>query len=197
MTTIVERIKQLPDLVGKLALPLFASFIIMMSIFKADMKGVVFLAMSLIPILLNEYVFKQMFATPIADGVDNVCNLYNMSTASEMFSRSTHISNVFMGFTIAYFLLTMILYSNIQIGVLVLLLVFYISDLYFVFSRKCVSPLQALIGSVVGITFGVLTTIIMYFLKLDNYMYFADDDVQEKKKISVYKDGELIKQIIR
>ena len=183
MTTIVERIKQLPDLVGKLALPLFASFIIMMSIFKADMKGVVFLAMSLIPILLNEYVFKQLFATTIVDGVDNVCNIYNMSTASEMFSRSTHISNVFMGFTIAYFLLTMILYSNIQIGVLVLLLVFYISDLYFVFSRKCVSPLQALIGSVVGITFGVLTTIIMYFLKLDNYMYFADDDVQEKKKI--------------
>lgn len=183
---------------------LLVFFLVMISIFNMDIKGIIYLGGILIASIINIF-FMNIIKSPIDSNRNPLCGELNIpfvvsSGASERYD-SPSINSVILCFTMSYLLLPMIFNKQINYVVIITLVSLFIIDSFSQISNKCSNPAGTLLGSLVGFVLGSIYYTLIYHSGYKNLLYFEEfqsNNVLCKRprkqqfKCRVYKNGELV-----
>ena len=183
---------------------LLVFFLVMISIFNMDIKGIIYLGGILMVSIIN--IFFMNIVKNVADPNRNpLCGVLNVpfmisSGANERYD-SPSINSVILCFTMAYLLLPMIFNKQVNYIVIITLVSLFIIDSFSQITNACSNPAGTLLGSLIGFVLGSIYYSIIYHSGNKNLLYFEEfqsNNVLCKRprkqqfKCRVYKNGELV-----
>ena len=182
---------------------LLGFFLVAISIFNQDAKGLIYLG----GVLIGSFAWLIMLfliKSPTYENRADSCNMINWPLDITAFNNPNY-SSYFIAFTIAYLVLPM--YYNDQMNwlVLIFLLILYVSDSYSSIMKKCTPTSGPIIGGIVGLLMGGAWFTLFHATGHDDLLYFQEvlsNNVVCKRpakqtfKCSVYKGGQLISEKI-
>ena len=130
---------------------------------------------------------------------NKICNLFSISK----FSLPSFNSALYM-YTILYTFLPMINMGMINFPLIIVFLLFYVSDSIIKYKNKCSSLLGIIMGSILGLFFGITWFLIIRSTGQKGLLYYDDlvsnkiacsRPTKQNFKCQVYKNGELIQNI--
>lgn len=184
------------QLVSMLAPILLPSFMVLLSIFDQNMRGLVYVSGVLIATGVTEFIRNAIQHESSADA-SPLCSLsgapapYNVPVSS----------SVVISFTLLYLLLPMKAYGTMNYPLVVTVLALFAIDAYTKVALRCTNWLGPTVGSVVG---GLLGTVwyalfraagypsLLYFSDYSSNRVFCKKPAKQSFKCRVYKNGELI-----
>ncbi len=192
-------------------------FMVMISIFNQDLKGIVYLAGILITLLINCFLLKTIGSNGKdkegnrINGPDGkplpfpseYCNLINLPFGLSQYN-SPALNSVFIAFTIAYLFIPMIINKQMNYAIVFTMLSLFIIDGVTKVINHCTTWGGVIIGLISGFLFGTIWYFIFHAAGYDSLVYF-DETVSNKVycarpkkqtfKCAVYKNGEVIKTL--
>lgn len=183
---------------------LLGFFMIMISIFNQDVKGLVYLGGILISIIINIFLINLVKNPRTPDKEAGLCNLINIPFGNVSAYNSPSLNSVLISFTMAYLLLPMKYNNQINYPLIVFLAAIFCMDGISKVLNNCTNPLGVILGLFVGFLLGSAWFILLHSTGNDSLLYFSE--VSSNKvycakpnkqtfKCSVYKNGELIKTL--
>lgn len=181
---------------------LLGFFLVMISIFNQDIKGVVYLGGVLIASLINLLLMNTIKHKTDPD-MSPSCNLIEFPFNLNEYN-SPAFNSMFISFTFFYLFMPMNYITKINYPVLISILAIFCVDTVTKMMNKCISISGALIGTLVGGILGVAWFIIFYATNNRDLLFFNSEPSnnvvcsrpkEQTFKCSVYKNGELIKQL--
>ena len=183
--------------------PLFlGTFLVLVSIFNQNIKGMIYLGGVLLASVIN-YIVSRMIGSEPLENEGSICNLVEFPLISSRFNVPNYNSMV-IGFTLMYLLLPMLSNNQINFWIIGTIVSIFAVDAYVKLQYFCTVPRGITIGGIVGLSLGAL----WYFLfKLNNFeslLFFNDltsNNVVCKRpqnqtfKCSVYKNGQVIQEL--
>jgi hypothetical protein len=176
---------------------LLAFLMVMISIINSIfLKGIVYLA-GLAILFLMVTGFQYTLKVPVEK--TGFCNLFNVT----QYSVPSFNSALYL-YTIIYVLLPMISMDMVNYPLIIVFLILYVSDCIIKYKNKCTSMLGIVMGSILGLFFGITWFILIRATGQTGVLYY--DDLTSNKiacsrptkqnfKCKVYKNGELIQSI--
>jgi hypothetical protein len=179
---------------------LLGFFLVMISFFNKDVKGIIYLggvllfsylALSLQPIIKSQTSFD---ASPS-------CNLFELGNNNY---NSPALHSVFIAFTFAYLFMPMYTNNTMNYYVLAAILSLFFMDAFSKVYNKCTTNLGVFIGGLIGFIFGVSYWAIFHFTNTKEALFFqneASNNVvcnrpsRQTFKCAVYKNGKLLKTL--
>jgi hypothetical protein len=180
--------------------PIFlAFFLVLISIFNQNIKGLIYLGGVAIASILNIFIQTGLKDyLPISDSV--FCNLYNVSSLNP-----ARFNSMFIAFTFMYLLLPMLSNNQVNVWLIGLLVAMFAVDAYTNVSNGCTNvKIGVVFNGVIGLIFGLIFYSIMMLTGNESLLYFQDltsNNVVCKRpnnqtfKCSVYKNGQLLGDI--
>ena len=182
---------------------LLAFFLVMVSLFNSDIKGLVYLGGILIASLINLFIMNTLKVKP--DKIPApACNLINFP-----FNLNEYISpafnTMFISFTLWFLYLPMQYISSINYPVLIFLSGLLVLDAATKLSRGCTNFSGIALGFIVGTVLGILYFVALWQTGHDDLLFFnteASNNVvcaRPKKqtfKCYVYKGSEIIGEAV-
>jgi len=180
---------------------LLAFFLVMVSLFNTDIKGLVYLGGILIASLINLFLMNTLkVKSNILIPPD--CNLIDFP-----FNLNEYISpafnSMFISFTLFYLYLPMQYISNINYPVLVFLSGLLVLDASTKISKGCTNFTGVALGLIVGAVLGILYFVVLWKTGHQDLLFFNNEPSnnvvcsrpqKQTFKCSVYKNGEIIGQ---
>uniref|UniRef100_A0A6C0ETK1 Phosphatidic acid phosphatase type 2/haloperoxidase domain-containing protein n=1 Tax=viral metagenome TaxID=1070528 RepID=A0A6C0ETK1_9ZZZZ len=190
----------LVDVFGTLSMVspfLLAFLMVMISIINSNIKGFVYLC-GLVLLFGIVYLFQQTMAShPVT--TNKFCSLFNLTN----YTVPSFNSALYM-YTLIYIILPMIVIKMINFPLIIVLLLLYIIDCVIKGTNGCTPPIGILMGSFLGLFFGLVWYLTIKSSGNTNLLYYDDlisnkiacsKPTQQKFKCQVYKNGELIQNI--
>lgn len=179
-------------------------FIIMISVFNQNAKGLVYLGGLLIAMLLNILVVqnarkedKSSGASP--SGASPSCSVFDFPDFIS--NHHSSVNSLVLMFTSVYIISPMFLEGGgVNMSVVISMVLFYIVDLMMNIWKKCSSPQGIIIGSFIGafvgaVWFAVLNASnknLLFFNELIGDGYYCNKPTEQSFKCKVYKNGQMI-----
>jgi len=177
-------------------------FMVMISIFNQDLKGMIYLAGILITSVINVFLLNVIKNERDVDSGAS-CSLFNLPFNMNQYNVPS-LNSVLIAFTIAYLILPMKTTNQMNYVIIVALLSIFVIDAVSKIMNKCTTIAGVIIGLLTGLLFGSMWYILFHSAGFDSLLYF-DEVVSNKTycsrpkkqtfKCSVYKNGELIKTL--
>lgn len=174
-------------------------FLVMVSIFNQDLKGLVYLGGLLIASVIN-VLFMNIFKKPKLEGEAYSCNLIELPWLSDYTGLPLQ-SSLVISFTFLYLFMPMIYNEQTNLPIIISLLTLFFMDGYVKLSDRCSTILGVVMGGILGGLLGLVWYTIFHSAGKDSLLYFdelASNNVicsrpsKQTFKCSVYKNGELI-----
>lgn len=181
---------------------LLTFFMVMISIFNQDLKGLVYLAGILIVSVVNVFLLN-IIKNKRDESSAVSCNIFNLPFNMTEYNVPS-LNSVLISFTIAYLLLPMITTKQTNYGLIVALFSIFIIDAISKIMNRCTTTAGVILGLLTGTLFGSLWYTLFHSTGHNSLLYF--DEVISNKvycsrpkkqtfKCAVYKNGELIKTL--
>lgn len=183
--------------------PLFLGFfLIMISIFNQNIKGIVYLAGVLLAASIN-YLISAVIGSRPSELESGLCNIIDFPLIPTRYNVPA-FNSMFIAFTLMYLLLPMISNNQINFYVIGMILTLFSVDAYVKLTNYCTVTKGVVFGGLVGLVLGAAW---FFTLKLNNYeslLFFNDltsNNVVCKRpnnqtfKCSVYKNGQLLQEL--
>jgi hypothetical protein len=177
--------------------PLFlGTFLVLVSIFNQNIKGVIYLALVLLTSIFS-YGLSILLKNNTSQQAGEICNLINFPLISTHYNVP-NFNSVFISFTFMYLLLPMIVNDQINFWVIGLLITLFTVDAYVKISNFCTETKGVFIGLVLGLSFGIIWYFILKMNDLESLLFFNDltsNNVVCKRpakqafKCQLYKNG--------
>jgi len=186
------------ELFAAVAPLLLGFFLVMISFFNQNLKGLVYLAGVLIASVLNIFLMNQIQSPANKDAAFS-CNLVELPFMTNYNSPAP--SSLFIAFTIAYLALPMKYNDQMNYVALISLLCLLGIDVVTKIKNKCTTAGGSFLGALVGFIFGAIWYTLFHVSGYDSLLYFDELNSNNVKcsrpsqqtfKCSVYKNGELI-----
>lgn len=185
-------------LIAALAPLLLGSFMLLLSIFNQNAKGLVYLSGVMLASVINIFVMNMMRSEKDPDAA-MTCNLVELPFMTNYNAPSG--SALFIAFTFGYLFMPMQFNGTMNYGVVATLLVILAMDSVVKITNKCTTLVGSLLGSILGVILGILWYSILHSAGADSLLYF--DEVESNNvvcskpstqtfKCSVYKNGQLV-----
>ena len=177
---------------------LLVFFMVMLSFFNQDMKGLIYLAGVLIASVINIFVASTI-AHNNYDDASVVCGVFDLLGPSN--HNSPMGSSVVLAFTIAYLLLPMRFNNEMNYVVLIALLCLFGLDAFTKINSRCTPTSGTIIGGLLGFMLGGLWFALFHFTGFDSLLYFetyssnrvfCEKPSKQTFKCRVFKNGQLI-----
>jgi len=178
---------------------LLGFFLIMISLFNQDIKGIIYLAGVLIACVINVF-FQNLIKSERSSDESPICNLIDLPFGINQFN-SPALSSLFIAFTIAYLVLPMNFNGNMNYVILAALLSLFALDGVTKVFNKCTTIGGVFLGALTGFLLGAGWYTLFHVSGYDSLLYFDElksNNVVCKRpskqtfKCSVYKNGQLI-----
>jgi len=177
-------------------------FMVMISIFNQDIKGLVYLAGILIVSVINIFLLN-IIKNKRDESSSSSCNIFNLPFNMTQYNVPS-LNSVLISFTIAYLLLPMISSNQTNYVVIAALFSIFIIDGISKIMNKCTTSAGVIFGLLTGFLTGSLWYTLFHSTGYNSLLYF--DEVVSNKvycsrpkkqtfKCAVYKNGELIKTL--
>jgi hypothetical protein len=182
--------------------PLFlGTFLVLVSVFNQNIKGMIYLGGVLISSVINFAVSASIRSEPL-DNEGVICNLVEFP----MFTRYNvpNYNSMFIAFTLMYLLLPMLSNNQINFWIIGVIVSIFAVDAYVKLMYFCTVPRGIVIGAVVGLTLGAVLYFILKLSEMESLLFFNDltsNNVICKRpknqtfKCSVYKNGQVIQDL--
>lgn len=181
---------------------LLTFFMVMISIFNQDLKGLVYLAGILIVSVINVFLLN-IIKNKRDENSGASCNMFNLPFNMTEYNVPS-LNSVLIAFTIAYLLLPMITTRQINYGLIIALFSIFAIDAISKIMNRCTTAGGVILGLLTGTLFGSLWYTLFHSTGYNSLLYF--DQVVSNKvycsrpkkqtfKCAVYKNGELIKTL--
>lgn len=182
--------------------PLFlGTFLVLVSVFNQNIKGMIYLGGVLISSVINFAVSASIRSEPL-DNEGIICNLVEFP----MFTRYNvpNYNSMFIAFTLMYLLLPMLSNNQINFWIIGVIVSIFAVDAYVKLMYFCTVPRGIVIGAVVGLTLGAVLYFILKLSEMESLLFFNDltsNNVICKRpknqtfKCSVYKNGQVIQDL--
>lgn len=176
---------------------LLAFLMVMISIINSNVKGLIYL-LGLIILFVIVFLFQNTLRIPM-DKTNQFCNIFSIS----QFSVPSFNSALYL-YTIMYILLPMINMHMINFPLIITFLLLYIMDCIIKNKNKCSSPVGIIMGSILGLVFGITYFLVIRATGQTGLLYYDDlvsnkiacsRPTKQNFKCKVYKNGELIQNI--
>jgi hypothetical protein len=188
--------------ISALAPLLLTFFMVMISIFNQDLKGLVYLAGILIVSVINVFLLN-VIKNKRDENSASSCNIFNLPFNMTEYNVPS-LNSVLIAFTFAYLLLPMIFSKQMNYSIIVALLSIFVIDSISKIMNKCTTAGGVILGLLTGALFGSLWYTLFHSTGYNSLLYF--DEVVSNKvycsrpkkqtfKCAVYKNGELIKTL--
>jgi hypothetical protein len=175
-------------------------FIIMISVFNQNAKGLVYLGGLLIAMLLNILVVKKSETRkPLPLGASPSCSVFDFPDFIS--NHHSSVNSLVLMFTSVYIIAPMFLEGGgVNMSVVISMVLFYIIDLMMNIWKKCSSPQGIIVGSFIGAFVGAVWFAIfnasnknlLFFNELIGDGYYCNKPTEQSFKCKVYKNGEMI-----
>ena len=174
-------------------------FMVMLSIFNLNFKGLIYIFGIIIIFLLNLLLMNFYKEKQNIKELPFYCNLFEMGNSSPF--SFPEISSMIISFTLIYLFLPMVFNNQLNPVIIFTLVFMLIMDGYFKNISKCSNYSKSIAGAGFGLIFGALWYFFILFGFGKEYLYFNElgsNNVVCKRpseqtfKCSVYKNGELI-----
>ena len=186
------------ELIAVLSPILLGFFLVMVSIFNQDVKGLVYLSGVLIASVINIFLMNIIKNNKDPNQAV-VCDLISLPFIGAYNSPCT--SSMFIAFTIAYLVLPMQYNNHMNYAVLISLLLLLGINSTTKVLKKCTTSGGTILGTLVGLVMGAVWYSIFHMSGYDSLLYFYElqsNNVQcsrpskQSFKCSVYKNGQLV-----
>jgi hypothetical protein len=176
---------------------LLAFSMIMISVINSNIKGIIYLS-GLVLLFIIVFLFQQTIQQKTIH-LNKFCNLFSISN----FSVPSFNSALYL-YTIVYVLLPMISNDMINFPLIIVFLLLFVSDSIVKIRNGCTPVIGVVMGSILGLFFGVIWFLIIRSTGQTGLLYYDDlisnklacsRPTQQKFKCQVYKNGELIQNI--
>ena len=190
----------LMDAISLLALisPFFLAFLmVMISIINSNIKGLIYL-LGLVILFVIVFLFQNTIRMPM-DKTNQFCNIFSIS----QYSVPSFNSALYL-YTIIYVLFPMINMGMVNFPLIIIFLLLYVSDTIIKYRNKCSSVVGIVMGSILGLVFGITWFLIIRATGETGLLYYDDlvsnkiacsRPTKQNFKCQVYKNGELIQNI--
>ena len=177
---------------------LLVFFMVMLSLFNQDIKGMVYLAGVLVACVINIIVAAQIGNEPNPNA-SVICGVFSLPGAPPY--NNPCASSVLIAFTIAYLLLPMRFNDNMNYVVLIALLCLFGLDAYTKIDSLCTPPAGTVLGGLLGFMLGALWFALFHITGFDSLLYFetyssnrvfCQKPSKQTFKCKVYKNGQLV-----
>jgi hypothetical protein len=177
-------------------------FMVMISIFNQDIKGMVYLAGILITSVINIFLLN-MIKNKSDENSSVSCNIFNLPFNMNNYNVPS-LNSVLIAFTIAYLILPMNASNQLNYVVIFALLSIFVIDAISKIMNKCTTIAGVILGLLTGLLSGSLWYVLFRSSGFNSLLYF-DEVVSNKTycsrpkkqtfKCAVYKNGELVKTL--
>ena len=177
---------------------LLAFFLVMLSLFNQDIKGLIYLAGALMAMVINVFIMNTVKSETNPNAAA-ICSVIDIPGGSPYNSPTS--SSVFIAFTIAYLLLPMRFNNNMNYVVLIALLCLFGLDAYTKVHSLCTPASGTVLGGLTGFMLGAMWFALFHVAGFDSLLYFdtyssnrvfCSKPSKQSFKCSVYKNGQLI-----
>lgn len=186
---------------GVLLLPvIITSFLVLISVFNQNAKGLIFLLNVLVLAVGNLGLQKFFKVARPTDYDEDNCQLLDFNSGHSL----PDFNSNFLAFVLAYLCWPMIeKETQPNIPLIIVLFILNIANIFFRYRNKCSSGIGLGLGSLVGLLYGSLTFLLWY--SIDKKLVFIDAMASNKVacsrpskqtfKCAVYKNGQLVKNL--
>jgi hypothetical protein len=183
--------------------PLFlGTFLVLVSVFNQNIKGLVYLGGVLIASVINYAVSMGIGSEPIpSEG--SICNLMEVPFIPYRYNVPNY-NSMFIAFTLMYLLLPMLSNNQINFWMVGTIVSIFAVDSYVKLQYSCTVPRGITIGGIVGAALGAVWYFLLKFNKFESLLFFNDltsNNVvcnrpkNQTFKCSVYKNGQVLQDL--
>ena len=183
--------------------PLFlGTFLVLVSVFNQNIKGLVYLGGVLIASVINYAVSMGIGSEPIpSEG--SICNLMEVPFIPNRYNVPNY-NSMFIAFTLMYLLLPMLSNNQINFWMVGTIVSIFAIDAYVKLQYSCTVPRGITIGGIVGAALGAVWYFLLKFNKFESLLFFNDltsNNVvcnrpkNQTFKCSVYKNGQVLQDL--
>ena len=183
--------------------PLFlGTFLVLVSVFNQNIKGLIYLGGVLIASVINYVVSMTIGSEPIP-GEGSICNLVEFPLIPNRYNVPNY-NSMFIAFTLMYLLLPMLTNSQVNLWIIGTIVSIFAIDAYVKLQYSCTVPRGITIGGIVGAALGSLWYFLFKFTDMQSLLFFNDltsNNVvcnrpkNQTFKCSVYKNGQVIQDL--
>jgi len=184
--------------------PLFlGTFLVLVSIFNQNIKGMIYLGGVLIASVIN-YAVSAMIGSEPLENEGAICNLVEFPSMLMGRFNVPNYNSMFIGFTLMYLLLPMLSNNQINFWIIKTIVSIFAVDAYVKLQYFCTVPRGIVIGGVVGAALGTAWYLLFKLTETETLLFFNDltsNNVVCKRpknqtfKCSVYKNGQVIQDL--
>jgi hypothetical protein len=180
-------------------------FMLSISIFNFDLKGLLYLGGILITTILNIGFMNQLGNQRDMQNETAVCNLFNFPIGNPAYN-SPSLNSVLISFTATYLILPMIMNNTPNYPVCLFMFSLFGIDGFSKIKNKCTPPSGVLLGGCFGFLAAAGWFAIWNHGGFKSLLYYSETNMgrnnevcsrpsKQKFKCSVYKNGELISNL--
>lgn len=193
------------ELIAAMSPIMIVFFIVMISVFNQNVKGLLYLvgllgAMFLNGLVVGVYDKIKKPVDPRSD-IPHICSL-PFDYPGFMGNRNSSINSLILAFTAVYIIAPMEFIEGGQRNVLVILsmITFWVIDTAINIYRKCSTPQGYILGTCIGAgagygwfsVFNAGNKNLLFFNELIGGKYYCDKPTEQQFKCKVFKNGELV-----
>ena len=178
------------------------TFLVLVSVFNQNIKGMIYLGGVLIASMLN-YIISGVIGSEPLENEGPICNLMEVPFIPNRYNVPNY-NSMFIGFTLMYLLLPMLTNNQINFWLIGTIVSIFAIDAYVKLQYFCTVPRGITIGGIVGITLGAAWYFLFKITNMTSLLFFNDltsNNVICKRpqnqtfKCSVYKNGQVIQDL--
>lgn len=183
--------------------PLFlGTFLVLVSVFNQNIKGLIYLGGVLIASVINYGVSATIGSEP-SPNEGSICNLVEVPFIPYRFNVPNY-NSMFIAFTLMYLLLPMLTNNQVNIWIIGTIVSIFAVDAYVKLQYSCTVPRGITIGGIVGASLGTLWYLLFKLTNTESLLFFNDltsNNVvcnrpkNQTFKCSVYKNGQVIQDL--
>lgn len=180
---------------------LLTFFLIMMSIFNNNLKGIIYFLGIILASIIN-ILLMNLFKHPYPDNAPPNCNLFDIPILNNY--NYPAINSVIIAFTLSYLLLPMIQYNNTNYMIIGSIMGIFVIDAISKISIGCQDIISVILGGIIGGGLGMLwytlfkvtgNKSLLFFEELIGNTMTCKKPAKQNFKCSVYKNGKVIKNL--
>jgi hypothetical protein len=183
--------------------PLFlGTFLILVSVFNQNIKGLIYLGGVLIASVINMGIMVMVGSEPV-ENQGAICNLLEFPLIPTQYNVPNY-NSMFIAFTLMYLLLPMLSNNQINFWMIGTIVSIFAVDAYVKLQYSCTVPRGITFGAIIGGGLGATMYFLLKFSELEGLLFFNDltsNNVVCKRpknqtfKCSVYKNGQVIQDL--
>jgi len=190
------------QLISSMSSFLLVFFMVMISFFNSDAKGLIYLGFLMIASVVNVLLMNSKKSEPNPDR-SKFCNIIDFPWNPSGFNSPDYNSMVIM-FTTAYLMLPMIYNKQMNYGVIMFMFIIYAFNYITQLTFLCCKGFDMIFGGLVGMVLGGTFAGILKIAKGDKFLYFnelssnnvvCDRPSTQTFKCKVYKNGKVIQTL--